>query len=146
MSSENRKVYINIPFFIPIMTERALNLDKLLEGDSTFRERRDQEIEINRKFVGLFPQPAKKGWFIFKSLEYPKLTKEQIGETLAKNHLVKENADLEEAIDEALKRTYDVGRWYLRTENTSSYTFVELTNGTGQKVYEFQRTVYGPLP
>ena len=109
--------------------ETALNLDKLLEGDNISMGRLNRMITANRKFVNLFPEPIEKGRFIFRILEYPKLTREQIKETLVRNHLV--NGSAESATNEALMRNY-----YITYED--AYTFVEMTNKEGNKVYEFQ--------
>lgn len=105
---------------------------KLLEGDSTFREKDEKEIVANKRFATLFPKPIKSGWFIFGKLEYPKLTREQIKEILVKNHLVREGADVETATHEALKRDYDIETY------GDTYVFVGMTNGNGHKAYEFQ--------
>ena len=121
--------------------ENALNLDKLLEGDSTFRERYklEQGFEVNKRFADFFPKPLKDGVFFWKKLEYPKLTREQIKEILVRNHLVGEGADAETATNEALKRRYKIG------EYEGSYFFVELINGNGQKAYEFRWEKYYSL-
>lgn len=114
----------------------ALNLDNLLVGDSTFRDEKEREREINKVFSTFFPKPIKKGWFIFKRLQHQRLTREQITEILIKNHLVRENADSETATNEAINRNYDIDTW------GRTYAFMEMINGGGHKIYEFQLREY----
>lgn len=107
----------------------ALNLGKLLEGNSRFMTEKEMELEANRRFIRLFPA-EKKGWFIFKTLEYCLLTREQIKEVLVKNNLIKEGKNPEDAVNEVLKEEYS-----LAPMNELSATFEELKDGNNNKVY-----------
>jgi hypothetical protein len=59
------------------------------------------------------------------------LTREQIKEAIVKNNLAGYNANPETATDEALIKDYNMGNCFWGS-------FVELTNGSGQKVYQFK--------
>ena len=114
----------------------ALNLDKLLEGDSTFRTEEEKVMESTRRFVALFAR--KKGWFIFKKLEYPLFKREQIREILVRNNFVKEGVDIEIAIKEALKKEYIVRTGVDLGLDIEYYQFVEATDQNGCKAYRLQ--------
>lgn len=114
----------------------ALNLDKLLEGDFTFRAEHEREAELSKRFLALFPAQTK-GLFIFKCREFAELTREQIRQILARNGLVAGDSETnaESAINEALERSYHTPDEF---GNINLYRFTELKDGNGNTKYKLK--------
>jgi len=106
---------------------KALNLDKLLEGTKIrfWQDREDRENLMERKFIKLF----KKYNHFYGCFSIPR---EKIKNIIIKNQLVHPGADPEQAVDEALKRRYNVPAYSL-----AAYAyFEEVYNSQGNISYK----------
>jgi len=131
----------------------ALRLDSLLERSALWSARKSEfraeekterikELIIDVEFANLFMFRYNPERWIFKyeSLVGKKWTRDEIGCVLVANKLVTDGTDLDAAVREALVKHCIMGRELIGlTPVTVSYSFVKMTNGYGQEVYEFRK-------
>ena len=109
-----------------------LNLAKLLSEDTEFRDKDDIEIEMGKKFMGLFPtEKIKKWWGLFKDEVFSTLTEEQIEVIIVRSGLLQKYADPKEAVKQVIK-----GNYRIQKNPTEYFKFQRLEDGNGNTIYQ----------